>query len=323
MDQDSVGAHCELSSCRQRDFLPFRCDVCDKLYCLTHRSYREHDCAAAGSKDHRAIVCPLCAQSINFVDGEDVNRRFEQHCATECAPESRAGRVRKPRCPAVGCREKLVTSNTAICGTCRKQFCLAHRYVDAHTCSSPIASSFLGRFSRSAGGAAGRSGAAATPTAAPPTGGGGSAPCSVPAVTAAVPRVSSAEFLKNTASVRRRSPGPAAPRVGAGDAPPQSAPVDSAAPAPTIPDASPEICYQCRERFASLVDLIEHAERVHAGAAPTAASALSSAAHNDDATACPQCSRVFSDVHALIRHVEASHSMPAPRQEEVPTCALT
>ena len=127
------------------DFLPFRCDCCNLVYCLDHRSYIAHTCASSQRKDHRAVVCPLCARTIHFLDGQDVNAQFSLHRATDCAPESRAARVERKRCAAPGCREKLLLSNKATCAVCRQELCLAHRHADAHACPGPASkASWLG-----------------------------------------------------------------------------------------------------------------------------------------------------------------------------------
>lgn len=68
-----LGKHCSLNDCNQRDFLPFTCDCCSKVFCLQHRSYNEHECPHSGSKNMTAIICPLCRATIRLNDSQDPN----------------------------------------------------------------------------------------------------------------------------------------------------------------------------------------------------------------------------------------------------------
>ncbi|CAN0161532.1 unnamed protein product, partial [Phaeothamnion confervicola] len=34
---NDLGSYCAISSCNQRDFLPFACDCCLERFCLPHR----------------------------------------------------------------------------------------------------------------------------------------------------------------------------------------------------------------------------------------------------------------------------------------------
>ena len=40
----NIGEHCQLEECNQLDFLPFKCDLCKKIFCLKHKSYDDHKC---------------------------------------------------------------------------------------------------------------------------------------------------------------------------------------------------------------------------------------------------------------------------------------
>merc|ERR1712151_818352 len=83
------GTHCSDPYCRMCDFLPFKCDGCDKVFCKDHFAYDAHDCPGAKAKDRRVIVCPLCTKTVPHPAG---------------APS--VGAV-KPKCPVKGCKEKL------------------------------------------------------------------------------------------------------------------------------------------------------------------------------------------------------------------------
>merc|ERR1711971_572513 len=59
------GQHCSHPYCRQRDFLPFECDLCKAILCREHLRYEDHDCPHQARKDARVMLCPaatsLCA----------------------------------------------------------------------------------------------------------------------------------------------------------------------------------------------------------------------------------------------------------------------
>lgn len=38
-----LGAHCQFDGCNQKDFLPFKCDKCNKYYCLEVGKYGRND----------------------------------------------------------------------------------------------------------------------------------------------------------------------------------------------------------------------------------------------------------------------------------------
>jgi len=297
-----VGAHCALPECRQRDFLPWKCDCCSQLYCLDHRSYVAHACLASGVKDHRAVLCPLCAQSIHFVEGgEDINKQFERHCATDCTPGLRAERVQKKRCPVPGCREKLTASNKSACSRCRVEHCLGHRHADSHSCkgvAGVVSSSFLGRMI----GSAAASSAATVAMAV-----GAAPPARKPGGGAAASSMSAAERLKQTAAARARpvsrSEGALAasgPAAGAGSA------TASAAAGDVIEIGDDEIHVGTGSGSSGAV-----APRPPAAAEPASRPRDSSAQDEASAEICPVCSARLPSIMALIEHSEAVHTAGA------------
>ncbi len=54
---------------------------------------------------------------------------------TDCDPANYARVHRKPRCPVLGCKEKLTATNTYRCKECRVDVCLKHRFGKDHRCS--------------------------------------------------------------------------------------------------------------------------------------------------------------------------------------------
>ncbi|RHY35214.1 hypothetical protein DYB32_000283 [Aphanomyces invadans] len=131
-----IGEHCSKPGCNQKDFLPFACDCCSGVFCLEHRTYSAHSCPNAGSKDCRAITCPLCRATIPLTNDQDVNAVFDLHTrAGNCNPDQYNEKKRaKVRCGAEGCRDVLTASNTVQCTTCRKKVCLRHRFESDHQC---------------------------------------------------------------------------------------------------------------------------------------------------------------------------------------------
>ena len=99
MELPSIGKHCAHEGCKQLDFLPFRCDACTKNYCLDHRTYKEHACAAGLAKmsERDDLIqlhdCPLCGTHIAVRAGEDINTKVESHilkgCKTRCCVQVR------------------------------------------------------------------------------------------------------------------------------------------------------------------------------------------------------------------------------------------
>ena len=44
MEFSDLGSHCEYENCGKQDYLPFKCDLCLKTFCLEHKSYDSHQC---------------------------------------------------------------------------------------------------------------------------------------------------------------------------------------------------------------------------------------------------------------------------------------
>lgn len=116
MDFDDLGAVCQAAGCKQHDFLPFTCPVCELVLCLEHRGVSSHACAPktahAGDSSKTLIgsssgfACFLCKDPLP--------------CKIEC-------------------------------GLCSNVVCLRHRDMDAHACSA--SSDRSGASSTAAGGA--------------------------------------------------------------------------------------------------------------------------------------------------------------------------
>ena len=131
IDQEP-GANCEVTGCHQRDFLPFKCDLCFKIVCLAHKTYAAHSCVAGLSKDMTSLDCPVCGVAIKFSKAEDADAVWQRHyTAKGCKPKSV---VAPKKCPC--CISILGPSNTWNCPKCSLDVCLTHRLPEDHHCKA-------------------------------------------------------------------------------------------------------------------------------------------------------------------------------------------
>ncbi|XP_028822657.1 AN1-type zinc finger protein 1 [Denticeps clupeoides] len=98
MAELDIGKHCEIKSCRQKDFLPFVCDACSGVFCFEHRSRESHSCPEV-----------LVQREI-----------------------SASGGTTSYLCTFTDCKGKELLP--VICPYCEKHFCLMHRHQDDHKC---------------------------------------------------------------------------------------------------------------------------------------------------------------------------------------------
>ncbi|KAJ4826432.1 Zinc finger AN1 domain-containing stress-associated protein 12 [Turnera subulata] len=128
-----LGRHCQHSDCNQLDFLPFKCDGCQNVFCLEHRSYKSHECPKSDHNSRKVVVCEICSMSIETTGQEedDVKKMLERHEKSgNCDPAKK----KKPTCAVRRCREILTFSNTSTCKTCQLKVCLKHRFPADHPC---------------------------------------------------------------------------------------------------------------------------------------------------------------------------------------------
>jgi len=130
LEFESIGAHCDLSECKQHDFLPFKCSSCGGTFCLDHRTFDAHGCKKGNIKDAQAIFCPLCNQNVPVKPGEDPNHQLDEHIEKGCPPPSKA---RVNGCSVKGCKKKELMPIK--CAKCRQNYCLRHRLEMDHNCT--------------------------------------------------------------------------------------------------------------------------------------------------------------------------------------------
>lgn len=327
MELPGLGSNCAFPGCGQLDFLPFHCKACDEYFCLEHRS--SHRCATA-SGESTCVICPLCACSVKYVEGENINVTFERHTQTTCDPSKYTRTAKKSRCPVPGCKEKLTSVNTYKCKDCGTSVCLKHRFPADHACgkSGQPPADAMRLLSMQA--AQGRAAAAPPPKAAPPRAQLGMAPPPLSRSARPVPAPPAPTQAVLRAPAPQRSNSPAA----ASQPTPASV---SGAQVGTAP-AGPERCDVCGARFPDVMALITHAEVAHMGGgqpaltpqrnatppalprvaqppvqrSPSTSSGMRGGATGTGAgpagrEVCPRCGMRFHDVTALVAHVEAKH----------------
>lgn len=129
MEFDYLGAHCSVSSCKLRDFLPFACDGCNLKYCISHRCYRSHNCKKV-PKGIQVITCPLCGTGIDIENEEEADSLWNMHYHSAKCIKKQVDIF----CANPNCKQKLNLCNTFECINCKKQVCLQHRFSDQHKC---------------------------------------------------------------------------------------------------------------------------------------------------------------------------------------------
>lgn len=86
-----AGRCCQEEGCRQWDFLPFHCPLCDHIYCLQHRSRFTHSCNNSSTEEEQATPnsasipstlprpSELLAAVEHRFDSEDTHREESKH----------------------------------------------------------------------------------------------------------------------------------------------------------------------------------------------------------------------------------------------------
>ncbi|XP_033173080.1 AN1-type zinc finger protein 2A [Drosophila mauritiana] len=137
MEFPHLGQHCSEATCNRLDFLPVKCDSCDKVFCASHYSYDRHSCPGAYRKNVQVPVCPLCREPVPTPPGVEPDVTVGQHIDQQCKSESK--KIYTNRCNAKGCKRKELIPVT--CSQCRLNFCLRHRHTSDHDCKPMPASS--------------------------------------------------------------------------------------------------------------------------------------------------------------------------------------
>eukprot|EP00879_Flechtneria_rotunda_P002552 GHRR01002751.1.p1 GENE.GHRR01002751.1~~GHRR01002751.1.p1 ORF type:complete len:362 (+),score=81.76 GHRR01002751.1:61-1146(+) len=324
-DLMAIGHHCSVSDCQQLDFLPFKCDCCNQTFCLAHRTYAAHACKLAGNKQLEIIVCPICAKGVRLAAGEEPDLVFERHTRTDCDPSNYAKVHKKPKCPVPGCKEKLTTINTYTCKSCKQTVCLRHRLQGDHNCAGQPATA--GQRLQATASAAASAAAAAHSL--------GSKASSL--LSGMLRHSTGTASASSSSTIRSRGRQQQAGAQydetntvhGSADRRRQMLGLTPTAARGTIA-AGLEVCPQCGCKFASLQELIQHAETSHSSSSRQATTdqqcsqqqtrqqSNGVAAGSGEVFACPRCNAQFSDAVLLVAHSEQCGSSAAQQ----PTCVL-
>lgn len=115
---EAIGAQCQMTFCRQLDFLPFKCESCKGSYCLDHRSESAHQCPKAG---------------------EWARRRQLSQAAAGYKPTSKPSILtHEQQCAEASCKTLINTPlvTGVQCDKCNRSYCLKHRFGYDHDCAN-------------------------------------------------------------------------------------------------------------------------------------------------------------------------------------------
>ncbi|XP_066199265.1 AN1-type zinc finger protein 2A [Saccopteryx leptura] len=133
MEFPDLGKHCSEKTCKQLDFLPLKCDVCEQDFCKDHFTYAAHKCPFAFKKDVQVPVCPLCNTPIPVKRGEIPDVVVSEHIDRDCKySPGKKEKIFTYRCSKEGCKKREMLP--VACDQCRDNFCIRHRHPLDHRC---------------------------------------------------------------------------------------------------------------------------------------------------------------------------------------------
>ena len=129
-----VGEQCNEPSCRQLDFLPFKCSGCQKFFCHQHRAFADHHCTNAPIQPTQTAECPLCDRVIAAPSEQALHKKLTQHIELGCESDSsKQADQKKRQCGHPKC--KVISLMPIFCKNCHTNYCLKHRMPLDHNCS--------------------------------------------------------------------------------------------------------------------------------------------------------------------------------------------
>jgi len=131
-----MGEHCTEPSCKLLDYLPMKCDACEKIFCKDHLLYDDHRCDSLHKKNIQVPVCPLCSNPVPVTRGTLPDIAISQHIDQACQIKKK-DKVFTNRCNKPKCKKKELIKVT--CNICNLNFCLTHRHPNDHECKGPSA----------------------------------------------------------------------------------------------------------------------------------------------------------------------------------------
>ncbi|XP_004513765.1 zinc finger AN1 and C2H2 domain-containing stress-associated protein 11-like [Cicer arietinum] len=275
-----LGKHCAVSDCKLIDFLPFTCDRCNQVYCLEHRSFIKHQCTKADKQDVTVVICPLCAKGVRLIPDQDPNITWENHVNTECDPSNYEKVTKKKKCPAAGCKEILVFSNTIKCRDCNVEHCLKHRFGPDHKCPGPkkleTTFSFMNLMNKN------RKQESKTKSS---------------STTSSSSSNWTTSFLNAASNIRASAEAGMSKLSGEIN---QAWGTSSNGAGKSNGSGQVEQCPQCGAKFSSVTTLVDHVQKSHERSGNRSGPKVT-------IDVCPKCSKGFRDPVALVEHVERDH----------------
>ena len=147
MEFYKLGERCQHEGCGQLDFLPFTCEGCHGVHCLSHRTTEAHHCATppvlkrdVPGATAQVASCPVCATVVVLGAGEPgtLDSKMDAHLNAGCQEEARRRKAAKQQkvCSHEKCKKiELVPLQ---CKSCAKTYCLKHRFPQDHQCSAIV-----------------------------------------------------------------------------------------------------------------------------------------------------------------------------------------
>lgn len=138
MEFPNLGEHCQETTCNTLDFLPFKCDACQKIFCKNHFNYNKHNCNSLSvkNKDFQVPICPLCNQPVPFKRNELPDIMMSAHIDRDCKSdpaEDRRRQIFNNKCFKKGCKKKELLP--FVCNRCKNNYCIRHRNEIDHECA--------------------------------------------------------------------------------------------------------------------------------------------------------------------------------------------
>lgn len=248
------------------------------MYCLEHRSYIRHQCTKADKLDLTVVICPLCAKGVRLVPDQDPNITWENHVNTDCDPSNYEKVTKKKKCPAAGCKEILVFSNTIKCRDCMLDHCLKHRFGPDHKCPGPkkleTSFPFLSLLNKNRKEER-KPNSSSTPSSSK----------------------WSSSFLNAASNIRASAEAGMSKLSGEIN---QVWQTTKDGVGQNSGSEHVEQCPQCGAKFSSVTTLVEHVQKVHERSGNQSGVRVA-------IDVCPKCSKGFRDPVSLVEHVERDH----------------
>mmetsp|Transcript_4971 Transcript_4971/g.11952 ORF Transcript_4971/g.11952 Transcript_4971/m.11952 type:complete len:187 (-) Transcript_4971:756-1316(-) len=139
MEFGGLGKHCQ--QCKTKDFLPFKCKHCNRIFCIEHREQQAHGCNIDITMKNTSPKCPLCGKFIKLNLDEPPDRKMDAHINSGCVlhvldstKDKRRNKSPGPKCGLSRCKNEE-RYELVRCKLCRVEYCLEHRHPSDHSCS--------------------------------------------------------------------------------------------------------------------------------------------------------------------------------------------